>query len=238
MTEQEWLQATDPMPMLEFLRGKASDRKLRLFAVGCCRHVWYIMPDEPCRQAAEVAERFADGMATEQELRAAADAAQISAEDNSFAKPHQSFAVGQGIYFAARTACYAANSPVHETAARAARTLYSAAIGAAGDPDTNLVTRRAAADAVRQYQINLLNDLFGNPFRPITINPAWLTWHGGLLVSMARRMYDSRDFADMPVLADALEEAGCQEQDILDHCRSGGEHVRGCWLVDLLLGKE
>jgi hypothetical protein len=72
----------------------------------------------------------------------------------------------------------------------------------------------------------------------ITINPAWLTWHDGLLVSMARQMYDSRDFSDMPVLADALEEAGCQDQDILGHCRSGFEHVRGCWVVDLILGKS
>jgi len=65
-----------------------------------------------------------------------------------------------------------------------------------------------------------------------------LEWHGGLLASMARRMYDSRDFSDLPVLADALEEAGCQDQDILGHCRSGGEHVRGCWVIDLLLGKS
>jgi len=55
---------------------------------------------------------------------------------------------------------------------------------------------------------------------------------------MARRMYDSRDFADLPVLADALEEAGCQDQDILGHCRSESEHVRGCWVIDLLLGKN
>jgi hypothetical protein len=88
------------------------------------------------------------------------------------------------------------------------------------------------------WQANLLRDIFGNPFRPITLEPSWLTWHGGLLVSMGQRMYDSRDFSDMPVLADALEEAGCQDQDILGHCRSGGEHVRGCWVVDLLLGKE
>jgi hypothetical protein len=78
----------------------------------------------------------------------------------------------------------------------------------------------------------------GNPFRPITIDPAWLSWHDGLLVSMAQRMYGSRDFSDMLVLADALEEAGCQDQDFLGHCRSGEEHVRGCWAVDALLGKS
>jgi hypothetical protein len=70
------------------------------------------------------------------------------------------------------------------------------------------------------------------------IEPPWLTWHDGLLVSMARRMYDARDFSDMPVLADALEEAGCADRGVLGHCRSGGEHVRGCWVVDALLGKS
>jgi hypothetical protein len=65
-----------------------------------------------------------------------------------------------------------------------------------------------------------------------------LTWNDGLLVSMARRMYDSRDFSDMPVLADALEEAGCDTEEILLHCRQPSEHVRGCWCLDLLLDKE
>jgi hypothetical protein len=89
-----------------------------------------------------------------------------------------------------------------------------------------------------EHQSQLLRDVFGNPFRPIALDPAWLTWHDGLLVSMARQMCESRDFSDMPILADALEETGCSNQDILGHCRSGGEHVRGCWVVDLLLGKS
>jgi hypothetical protein len=85
----------------------------------------------------------------------------------------------------------------------------------------------------------MLREIFGPlPFRSLTLDPAWLTWHDGLLVSMAQRMYDSRDFTDMPILADALEESGCSNQDILAHCRSGGEHVRGCWVIDLLLGKS
>jgi hypothetical protein len=89
-------------------------------------------------------------------------------------------------------------------------------------------------EAEMQARAALLRDLCIS----ITFDPSWLTWHDGLLVSMAQRMYDSRDFSDMPVLADALEEAGCQDQDILGHCRSGEQHVRGCWVVDLLLGKE
>jgi len=92
---------------------------------------------------------------------------------------------------------------------------------------------------VGSRQSDVLRCIFGPlPFRPVALAPSWRTWHGGLPVSMARRMYGSRDFGDLPVLADALEEAGCQDQDILGHCRSGGEHVRGCWVIDLLLGKS
>jgi hypothetical protein len=99
----------------------------------------------------------------------------------------------------------------------------------------------AAAQAVPSeppVQAVLLRDIIGDPFRPVTVNPAWLTWHGGLLVSMARQMYDSRDLSDMPILADALEEAGCTNQEMLSHCRQqGAVHVRGCCLIDLLLNK-
>jgi hypothetical protein len=91
----------------------------------------------------------------------------------------------------------------------------------------------------RHLEGQLLHDLFGPlPFRPVSLDPAWLTWHDGLLVSMAQQMYESDDFTALPVLADALEEAGCHDQDILGHCRSGGEHVRGCWVIDRLTGRE
>jgi hypothetical protein len=87
-------------------------------------------------------------------------------------------------------------------------------------------------------QTNLLRCIFGNPFRPASINPDWLTWNGGTVPRLVQVIYDERRFSDLPVLADALEEAGCTNADILDHCRRPGEHVRGCWVVDLLLGKE
>ncbi|HJZ57133.1 MAG TPA: hypothetical protein VKE74_19340 [Gemmataceae bacterium] len=80
----------------------------------------------------------------------------------------------------------------------------------------------------------ILRDVFGNPFRPITLDPSWLTI---TVVALARQMYDTRDFTSMPILADALQDAGCEHPDILGHCRGPGPHVRGCWVVDLLLGK-
>jgi hypothetical protein len=71
----------------------------------------------------------------------------------------------------------------------------------------------------------------------VAVEPAWLRWQGGVVAKLARAIYDERRFGDLPVLADALEDAGCDSREILAHCRSGGEHARGCWLVDLLLGK-
>jgi hypothetical protein len=101
-------------------------------------------------------------------------------------------------------------------------------------------TARAARDggAERQYQAALLRCIFGNPFRRVAGDPAWLRWRDGAAAHIARAIYDDRRFQDLPILADALEEAGCTDAEILGHCRGPGEHVRGCWVVDLVLGKK
>jgi hypothetical protein len=80
----------------------------------------------------------------------------------------------------------------------------------------------------------LLRDIFGNPFRPVSVDPSWLTSD---VVALASQMYESRDFSAMPILADALQDAGCDNEDILNHCRGEDVHVRGCWVVDLVLRK-
>jgi hypothetical protein len=88
-------------------------------------------------------------------------------------------------------------------------------------------------------QAGLIRDIFGNPFRPRpTIDPAWLRWNDGTVVRMARGVYEDGRFGDLPILHDALLDAGCDNRDILDHCKGPGPHVRGCWVLDLLLGKE
>jgi hypothetical protein len=85
-------------------------------------------------------------------------------------------------------------------------------------------------------QVILARDIFGNPFRPLTFDPDWRT---STAVAVAKQMYDSRDFSAMPILADALQDAGCENDDVLTHCRdANGVHVRGCWVVDLALGKS
>lgn len=85
---------------------------------------------------------------------------------------------------------------------------------------------------------HLLRCIFGNPFRPATLDPLWLAWNTSTVTKLAQAIYDGRDFDRLPILADALEEAGCDNKDILSHCRGRGKHVRGCWVVDLLLGKS
>jgi hypothetical protein len=89
--------------------------------------------------------------------------------------------------------------------------------------------------SAHERMIELLHEVFGNPFRPRTLDQAWLT---PTVTAIARTIYDERRFADMPILADALEEAGCTSAEILAHCRSNQEHVRGCWVVDLILDKQ
>jgi len=81
----------------------------------------------------------------------------------------------------------------------------------------------------------MIREVFVNPFRPVALEPFWLT---STVTALAHQMYHSRDFSAMPILADALQDAGCDNADILDHCRGPGPHVRGCWVVDLVLGKE
>ncbi len=88
----------------------------------------------------------------------------------------------------------------------------------------------------RRGECALIRDLFGNPFHPATIESDWLDWNDGCVVKMARAIYDEREFQEMTILADALDEAGCTTPDILNHCRQPGEHARGCWVLDLLLG--
>jgi hypothetical protein len=107
---------------------------------------------------------------------------------------------------------------------------------------TLLQARHALAHAISEErfrqeaaaQANSLRDIFGNPFRPVSADPAWLT---SAVVELAGGIYAERAFDRLPILADALQDGGCENAEILAHCRGDGPHVRGCWAVDLLLGK-
>jgi hypothetical protein len=116
------------------------------------------------------------------------------------------------------------------------RSLHLASGVAATEPFQVMRASRVVPSSVR---CPLLRDIVGNPFRPLpAIESQWLVWNSECVRRMAQTIYGERRFPDVPVLADALEEAGCVEETILAHCRGPGPHVRGCWVVDLILGKE
>jgi len=98
---------------------------------------------------------------------------------------------------------------------------------------------RSAAAGEARIQAAALRDILANPFRAApAVDPSWLAWNGGAVAKLAAAIYDGRRFADLPILADALEDAGCADATILAHCRGRDEHVRGCWVVDLLTGRQ
>ena len=90
-------------------------------------------------------------------------------------------------------------------------------------------------EEIARRQNLLIRDIFGNPFRPVTLDPRWLT---STVLDLARIIYDERVYERMPILADALMDAGCDSETLINHCRGPGPHVRGCWVVDLLTGRE
>jgi hypothetical protein len=209
VTEQEWLDSADPTPMLEFLRARVGDRKLRLLAVACCRRIWHLLTDERSRMAVEVAENLADGWCSDLYRKEAVHQSLQAFFDSCGPSP-----AGHGV--------------AHSPAAEAAHV-------AVGDdrPDFVIILVEEAKRDGSKDSI-LLREIFGNPFRPVVVNPSWLT---PTVVSLAQAIYEERAFDSMPVLGDALLDAGCDNQDILQHCRQPAEHVRGCWVVDLVLGK-
>jgi hypothetical protein len=278
MTEHEWLVCNDPEPMLEFLRGKTSDRKLRLFACACCRHAAYILDNEwkrivnqeqrsdrvawPSRvfhwlgsktrppwpdkgllewskkeadlacRAADLAEQVADGQKDLAELRALLSSPGDDEMEGCYAD-------GPDAAWAAKSSAYRARWCAHYCSPSSYPP--GAAYRSPSKPDHD---REQAAQA------HLLRDVFGNPFHPAAVESIWLTAE---VISVAQTIYAERAFDHLPLLAAALERAGCHNQEILCHCREPGlsfqraehaaslqtmPHVRGCWVLDLMLGKE
>jgi hypothetical protein len=225
MTEQEWLECADPQPMLDFLIGKAGDRKMRLFACACCRRIWRLLVDVRSQRAVEVAERFIESEVSRVVLASAITAADEAIRQISIASGPE----------AEREAAVAATKAAICARITAMRYNHDAWVYAAEDTSWHV---RYADENEDGEQASLLRDLFGPlPFGPISRNPLWFAWNNRTVPKIAQTIYDDRAFDRMPILADALEEAGCGHTDILNHCRSDGPHVRGCWVVDLVLGK-
>lgn len=232
MDEAEWRAATDPGPMLEFLRGKADERKLQLFICACCRRIWHLLADERSRNAVVVAERYAEGQATREELeaaeRGAADAFGAARPEGAPWDPDAPFCLASYAANAAHHTGSGGNAP-WTTSFAANAAAYAAA--AHGDP-----AWAAARLAELAAQAHLLRDIIGDPSRPFEADLDWLDRKGGDCVRLAQEIAASGRFDDLPRLAVALRAAGCTDRKMVEHCRSGGPHVRGCWVIDALLG--
>jgi hypothetical protein len=201
---------TDPKPMLDECEGH--DRKLRLFACACARRIWHLMPDKLFRDAVELAERFADGGSTNKARKARKEKCEALAQTPTW----------NG---GAPTATNCLSTNPSNAAWNGAWAAAAAEAGATEGP---------AWEAVRAKQADLLREIFGNPLKPVRIEPAWLAWNNRTVPLLADRIYEKQSFGDLPVLADAVEEAGCTNAELLAHLRQSREHVRGCWALDLL----
>jgi len=231
--EFDWQTSTHLPAMLDSLRstGRKTDRKLRLFSVACCRGVWHLLTDPLCRQGVEAAEKYADDPTLEPELFKSGRSlwAMYNQQSDS--------ALRMALCLAAATT----TEPVRDdiTASVSVKLRWSAQVG-----DDIYCDRYAKVrDAALSQMAALLRDIFPNPFRPlVAVEPSWLT---GTVLHLAQAIYDDRELpsgclenGQLAVLADALEDAGCTNQEILEHCRGGGEHYRGCLVVDALLQRE
>ncbi len=239
MTEQEWLNGTSPYAMLNFLQDKASDRKLILFSVACLRRIWHLLMDERSRKVVEITEQLVDNPRSNEfhralgEAYAAFDAAREAdeLEDGGGGSTHDAVEAvgGRGHFNAVQVASNAAEAIGYA----------AAQVIPVKSPDEWSTARTDAWESAERAehvaQAALLRDIVGNPFRPVTADPRWLE---PKVVDLAHTIYDERAFARLPELAQALEEAGCAHAGVLGHCRQSGEHVRGCWGLDLILGKD
>ncbi len=230
LDESQWFTCQDPTPMLVFLRDKASERKLRLFAVACCRHIWNLIPDKPGHEAVEQAERYSDGVASRQQLARARRACSPRAYLNRplFERDNAWIAM-------LAVLCSVSNNVLElEGSAMASAMAYGGfSLIEAREKLPPIAQRQKARAQENSFQASLLREIFGNPFRSVTFDPVGLT---PAIRSLADAVYTERAFERMPVLGDVLEAAGWNSVDVLGHCREPGEHVRGCWVVDALLG--
>lgn len=243
MTEEEWLRCLDPDRLWCWHpdSGKNPERiarKVRLFAVACCRRMWNLLHDVRLTLGIEIAERFAEGVATQEELQASCD--------NLFTEEGIGFtmllSVPQGAYEAVGWTVLADRELWFPEAVSAASWVRAALVGDEPLPVEEQERQRLSRwVAEERTQGQLLHCIFGNPFRPVTIEFAWQT---PTVHALATAAYENRilpggtlEPARLAVLADALEEAGCVNADMMNHCRQPGMHVWGCWVLDLLLGR-
>lgn len=235
MTEAEWLSSGEPEKMLVCLgeqglitQKAGGHRRLRLFVVACCRRAWDCFSQEE-RHAIVVAEVQADRR--KQDASAIEAAALLVPEDPPGTKWNPTRCAAR----------FALTDRPWDAACRGPRNVASVvAIRDSGGEWPLLHDSAYNASRARELarQADVLRDVFGNPFHSPTLAPEWLAWGDGVVPALAKGIYEDCAFDRLPILADALEEAGCTDTDVLGHCRGKGPHVRGCWVVDLAMRKK
>lgn len=223
MTAEEWDQLRWLYNAYEVLEPHKYDRKLRLFTVACLRPSWYHFPDQRVRGIIDLSEEFADDATKYDELAASVEALGSLAWDDPNLIVCDAAVSGSASYSdSARRYLSAVNDLVRY------RMLLQGPFA------------RPALGSECQWReqlafLQLLRCIVGNPFRSVAFDPSW---RSETVVALASGIYVERAFDRLPILADALEEAGCDRPDVLSHCRGPGPHARGCWVVDLVLNKS
>ena len=249
MTEAEWRVSDDPIHALRPICGTpcGTERRLRLYAHACCSRISRLLP-ALYHDALDVIERDADGRAGRREWATVCGSVVGHAQELAAALPPPGpwpdtdlSTTDLYAHHASQAVCAAfraidLNDPFPDWIVQLVTGVITATQLAPlwRYPEVPRNSPASADVFMRRELTNLVREIFGNPFRVPTCDPAWLSSDALVLVS---QMYESRDFSAMPILADALQDAGCDNPDVLDHCQGPGPHVRGCWVVDLVLGK-
>ncbi|WP_238602657.1 hypothetical protein [Fimbriiglobus ruber] len=231
MTEDEWLSCPDAVRSLPFVQPLANERQLRLLAAAFCRDMWPLLVDERSRAAVEALEALADGEIDFEKFVTYSEPARLASYQLTVqTRPVKWVQDEARVSASVAVACSAWPHffGVGTVILHASRTMkkWSRSFH---------LSRHNQVQACRKRQHQLLADLFGNPFHPVEVDSAWLT---STVVSLADGLYRDRAFDRLPILADALQDAGCDNESVLTHCRSDGPHFRGCWVVDLVTGRR
>jgi hypothetical protein len=226
MSDSEWSALTDPHAMLAFLRdhGPVSRRKLNLFGVAVCRRFAHLLPDDRCGAAVDALERRADGAVGEAEYGAAWSAAGAAAVETAQATRGE----GPGLAAHAALTGWVAGYALDDYGPDSASAMVSNHERMAEDAGS-----RMDLPAEQTAVCEALRCIFGNPFAPITFLPEWRT---EVVVDLSRGIYEERAWSRMPVLADALDDAGAAPE-LVWHCREPGVHTRGCHVLDATLDR-
>lgn len=246
MTEAEWPTCTDVWKLSHFLHGKVKDRQWRLFAHNCCSRLSHLLTEEPFHSAIQAIELRAEGRYSDAELTDLHASVRRKVEEIESTLYGDDGMLSMNDLASAWNAISMATSPVFDrkdlgggagTSTVGSLIHYgSMAIVAPIWQETQDRKKTDEAElAERLFQARVIKDIVYNPFRTVPFDSSWRTES---VVGLARGIYDDRAFDRLPVLADALEDAGCDDAEVLGHCRGDGFHVRGCWLIDTALGKS